>query len=67
MIVILVYGEGFQPATIVVHAGNGKTQYRLINSPEQHTEPALEIGIREAFQIATKTLYFDQTVVRDGT
>lgn len=49
MVVLLVYGNFSQPVTLVAHGYDGQTQFRLVNSPQQHPDPILELRIRQAF------------------
>jgi len=42
MIVLLVYGQGVQPLTLVAHGHEGKTHFALVDSPEQEREGSLE-------------------------
>jgi len=48
MVVVLVYGHDSPPATLVAHGRDGKTQFHLVDSPQQHPEPVLELSIRQA-------------------
>jgi hypothetical protein len=41
MIVLLVYGQGVQPLTLVAHGHEGKTHFAMVDSPEQEHEGLL--------------------------
>lgn len=47
MIVLLVYGQGANPATLVVHGRDGQTQVSLVNTPDLRPDDTLEAEIRE--------------------
>jgi len=48
MVVLLVYGDQFQPISLVAHSHDGKTWFSLINTPQQRAEARLEAAIRQA-------------------
>jgi hypothetical protein len=41
MVVLLVYGKGEQPSTLVLHGCDGKTFLSLVDSPQQRVEKGL--------------------------
>jgi hypothetical protein len=42
MVVILVYGASSRPASLVVHSHHGKTQFSLVDLPQQSVNVELE-------------------------
>lgn len=50
MIVLLVYSETIEPATLVLHGHDGQTCISLANSLSQRTDPALRASIMQALQ-----------------
>jgi hypothetical protein len=48
MVVLLLYGAGEDPATLVVHGHNGKTFLSLVDTPNQRLKPELLTMIRRA-------------------
>jgi hypothetical protein len=53
MIVLLVYGKGNWPATLVVHSHHGRSQILLVNTPDLHPRNEL---VRTT-QLAVGSLY----------
>lgn len=47
MVVLLVYGDQFQPISLVAHSYDGRTFFSLVNTPEQRADPRLEESIRQ--------------------
>ncbi|GAB4501575.1 MAG: hypothetical protein Fur0035_11180 [Anaerolineales bacterium] len=50
MVVLLVYQENSQPATIVIHGNDATSWFYLIHSPQQPIEKSLEKNIQEIFR-----------------
>jgi hypothetical protein len=48
MVVLLVYGSGRQPVSIVAHGHNGQTWFSVVDTPQQRADPRLEAAIRLA-------------------
>ena len=48
MVVLLVYGSGGQPVSIVAHGHNGQTWFSIVDTPQQRADPRLETAIRLA-------------------
>ncbi len=48
MVVVLVYGEAAEPATLVLHGSEGRTWLSLVNNPGQPADPALRSAIEGA-------------------
>lgn len=48
MVVLLVYGEQPQPASLVVHSHEGRTWFSLAGRASQPSNPRLEAAIRRA-------------------
>lgn len=51
IVVMLVYGESEQPASLVAHSHNGRTWFTLVDTPQQRADPRLENVIRQALQL----------------
>jgi hypothetical protein len=47
LVVVLVYGHDSPPATLIAHGRDRQTQFHLVDSPQQHPEPVLELSIRQ--------------------
>ena len=47
MVVLLLYGAGEDPVTLVVHGHNGKTSLSLVDTPNQRLKPELLTLIRQ--------------------
>jgi hypothetical protein len=50
MIVLLVYGETSEPATLILHGNDGQTWLSLVDNPSQHTDPSIQLLIKQVFQ-----------------
>lgn len=50
MIVLLVYGELPEPATLILHGNNGKTWISIADSPSQREDPKLITRIRRVLE-----------------
>ena len=50
MVVLLVYGEAAQPATLILHGNNGKTWISAPDSAVQPVDPKLIASIRKALE-----------------
>jgi len=48
MVVLLFYGEEYQPISLVAHSHDGKTWFSLVDTPQQRADPRLEKAIRQA-------------------
>jgi hypothetical protein len=46
MIVLLVYGEAAEPATLILHGNNGQTWVSVTDDPAQRTDKKLITSIR---------------------
>jgi hypothetical protein len=51
MVVLLIYGEAIEPATLILHGNDGQTSLSLVNTPLQHADPSLLASIEQALQI----------------
>jgi hypothetical protein len=51
LVVLLVYGSGPGPATLVAHGYDGRTQIALAHTPEQRPDYGLEDLIRQALLV----------------
>ena len=50
MIVLLVYGEVVEPATLILHGNNGKTWISIADTALQHVNAKLIINIRQVLE-----------------
>ena len=50
IVILLVYGEGYLPASLVVLGNPERTCFSLVDNPQQRVETGLEIGIRQALR-----------------
>lgn len=48
MVVLLVYGNGFPPASIVAHGHDGQTWFTLVDPPVQSLHSGLYAAIQDA-------------------
>jgi hypothetical protein len=51
MVVLLVYENGFPPASLVAHGRDGKTWFMLVDTPQQ----CIQAGLGTAIQTALMT------------
>jgi hypothetical protein len=42
LVVILVYGHGPRPATLIAHGHEGKTWFSFVDTPQQHASQQME-------------------------
>lgn len=54
IVILLVYGQNSSPATLYAHGRDGQTQLHLVDNPQQHPEPELELSIRQAIMRISK-------------
>ncbi len=60
MVVLLVYGEGLQPVSLIAHSFEGKTWFSLVDTAQQQADPRMEaIIFQSVFQEWTAP--FNQT------
>jgi hypothetical protein len=48
MVVVLVYGQAEEPATLILHGSDGQTWLSLINTPLQHPDAQIRAIIERA-------------------
>ena len=46
MVVLLVYGGGGEPVTLIAHGYNNQTWISVVDTPQQRADPRLEAAIR---------------------
>lgn len=51
MVVLLVFGENYQPISLVAHCYDGRTWFSLVDTPQQRADPRLEKAIRQALPV----------------
>ena len=54
MVVLLVYGNATEPATLVLHGYDGKTWISLADRPSQRTGAKTITAIQHALEIRTR-------------
>lgn len=50
MVVVLVYGQAAQPATLILHGSDGQIRLSLVNTPIQQADPSLQSSIEHSLQ-----------------
>ena len=48
MVVLLVYGDDYQPISLVDNSFDGRTLFSLVDTPQQRADPRLERSISSA-------------------
>jgi hypothetical protein len=56
MIVLLVYGESGEPATLILHGNNGQTWISIADSVLHHGDTRLVIRIRQVLESVISTV-----------
>ncbi|OGC77037.1 MAG: hypothetical protein A2Z27_03390 [candidate division Zixibacteria bacterium RBG_16_50_21] len=51
MVVLLVYGDEYQPVSLIAHSYDGRTWFSLVDTPQQRADPHLERTIRQALPV----------------
>jgi hypothetical protein len=51
MVVLLVYGDNYQPISLVALCHDGKTWFSLVDTPQQRADPHLERAMRQALPV----------------
>ncbi len=51
MLVLLVYGEVLEPATLILHGNDGQTWLSIVNNSLQHTDASIRSAIERALQL----------------
>jgi hypothetical protein len=51
MVVLLVYGNAAEPATLILHGNDGQTWASIASDPQQRTDAKLINSIREALKL----------------
>ena len=65
MVVLLLYGEGTRPASLVAHAHNGQTSFALVDNPQQPADRALEITLQQCISARSADAKFIQHKFQD--
>ncbi|HLF75213.1 MAG TPA: hypothetical protein VI524_12745 [Anaerolineales bacterium] len=50
MVVLLVYGEGTEPATLILHGNDGQTRLSLADPPGRRTDARTAAAIRNVLE-----------------
>lgn len=48
MVVLLIYGDNYQPVSLVAHSHGNRTWFSLVDTPQQRADPHLQRAIRQA-------------------
>lgn len=48
LVVLLVYGDDYQPISLVAQSYEGRTWFSIVNTPQQRADPLLERSISNA-------------------
>lgn len=51
LVVLLIYGDGYQPISLIAHCHDGKTWFSLVDTPQQRADPRLERIIQQALEV----------------
>jgi hypothetical protein len=51
MVVLLVYGKGDEPATLILHGNDGQTRLSLAENPNQRPDAKTIAAIRQALEV----------------
>ena len=51
MVVLMVYGETPEPATLILHGSDGQTRFAIADDPSQRIDKKLVASIKEALDI----------------
>ena len=51
MVVLLVYGNASEPATLILHGNDGQTWFSIVNNSLQHTDASIRSAIERALQL----------------
>lgn len=51
MVVLMVYGETAEPATLILHGSDGQTRFSLADDPSQRADRKLVASIKQSFGI----------------
>lgn len=51
MVVLMVYGETAEPATLILHGSDGQTRFSIADDPSQRADRKLVASIKEALDI----------------
>jgi len=46
MVILLVYGHGHHPVSLVAHTHNGQTWFSVVDTPQQRADPHIVAAIR---------------------
>lgn len=53
MVVLMVYGEAAEPATLILHGSDGQTSFSIADDSFQRTDKKLVSSIKEALNLKT--------------
>jgi hypothetical protein len=51
MVVLLVYANAAEPATLILHGNDGRTWFSLVENPDQPVNKGAILAIRQALEI----------------
>jgi hypothetical protein len=55
LVVILIYGNGPRPATLIAHGHEGKTWFSFVDTPQQHTSQQMETLLLRSLTLPIKS------------
>ena len=50
MVVLLIYGEAIEPATLILHGNENQTWLSFAETSSQHADPALQSSVEQALR-----------------
>jgi len=53
VVVMLIYGDDYQPVSLIAQSQRGRTWLSLVDTPQQRADPRLESVIRQALNSET--------------
>jgi len=56
MVVVLVYGDAPEPATLILHGNNGRTWLSIADGPRQRSDTKLSAEIKQILEKASVSI-----------
>jgi hypothetical protein len=50
MVVLLIYGEAIEPATLILHGNDGQTSLSFADTPYHHADSAIRLSVEQALR-----------------
>lgn len=51
MVILMIYGDGADPATLILHGNDGRTWFSIADDPAQRADKKLVAAIKQALEI----------------